>query len=324
MIAELSSAWDRREKAGAHPHTNARRVFHGPGEGKLFSQFAIDLFDAYAWVTFWQRPGALEADARLLGGIRDFLLAKNMKAAVLLNRPEKGVPEDAGPLFGEIPKARFPVFESQMKYLIQLAGTKHPGLFLDHAPLRTWLAENSRGKKVLNTFAYTGSLSVAAARGDASFVTTLDLSKATIDWARENWKLNELSESSANFIAGDVFEWLPRLLRKKDFYDLIILDPPSFSRSKSGSFSTARDLKKLHTQAFELLVPQGILATSINSSKVSWDQYQAEVWSAARDRKTDLKVLEKIELPPSFPTRPDQRKEKYLKGWILQTSHIGG
>src|SRR5690606_24981460 len=153
------------------------------------------------------------------------------------------------PLFGEVPAGHFSVSEGGRSFLVQLQGVRHPGLFLDLAPLRDWLQARSQGWRVLNAFAYTGSLSVAAGRGGASHVTTIDLSRPTIRWAEENWRENVLPESSARFIAGDVFEWLPRLRREKAEYDCLILDPPSFSRGKKGSFSTAKDLRRLHELA---------------------------------------------------------------------------
>src|SRR6202041_44691 len=142
---------------------------------------------------------------------------------------------------------------------------KHPGLFLDHAPLRAWLKENSKGLNVLNTFAYTGSLSVAAGVGGAKKVTTLDLSRPTLEWARENWELNRLAEKNSDFIFGDYFEWIPRLAKKNQLFDCVILDPPSFSRGKKGGFSTTKDLRTLHELALDCVAPEGVLVTSINS-----------------------------------------------------------
>ncbi|MCM2323416.1 MAG: class I SAM-dependent methyltransferase, partial [Oligoflexia bacterium] len=197
--------------------------------------------------------------------------------------------------------------------------TRHPGLFLDHAPLRQWLRRRARDWRVLNTFAYTGSLSVAAGAGGARQVTTLDLARPAIQWAEENWRLNGFSDERARFIAGDVFEWLPRLKREGQTFDCVILDPPSFSHGKKGNFSTSKDLPRLHALALELLAPGGTLVTSINSAQVSWARFERDVAEAARERRRELEVLAQIDLPETFPTRLGAAQDRYLKGWILRS-----
>jgi 23S rRNA (cytosine1962-C5)-methyltransferase len=171
---------------------------------------------------------------------------------------------------------------------------------------------------VLNTFAYTGSLSVAAGAGKAAHVTTLDLSKPTIRWAEENWAANGLEAERARFVAGDVFEWLPRLKREGRRYDCLILDPPSFSRGAKGSFSTAKDLRRLHELALELLAPGGVMATSINSANVTRARFEAELVAAAAAKGRSLEILEEISQPDTFPSRLGDPQGRYLKGWVLR------
>ena len=172
-----------------------------------------------------------------------------------------------------------------------------------------------KGKTVLNTFSYTGSLSLAARFGGASHVTTLDLSRPTIEWAKTNWKLNHLPEESSDFIFGDVFEWLPKFKKRERSFDVVILDPPSFSRGTKGNFSTSKDLKKLHSLAVDLLNPKGLLITSINSRNVSKEQYLDEVEAAAKSLGRKVKVLKELGAPSSsFP------KWDSLKGWVFEVS----
>lgn len=317
---ELAAAWEARAASGILDELETLRVFHGAGEGTgALSQLAIDRFGAHFWVTEWATedgPGPAQA---LLPEIADFLRARGAASAVALMRPEKGVPGEPQILFGEPPAPRFEVRESGARFWIQLLGTRHPGLFLDHLPLRQWLRHRMKGRAVLNTFAYTGSLSVVCGLGGARHVTTLDLSNPTIQWATDNWKLNELAMDRARFIAGDCFEWLPRLKREGQRFDCVILDPPSFSRSKKGSFSTAKDLRKLHSQAMTLLAPHGVLVTSINSANVSREKYAEEVLAAAREQGLSFRVIAEIQQPETFPTRLDQPRSRYLKGWILQS-----
>jgi 23S rRNA (cytosine1962-C5)-methyltransferase len=311
-LRELSAAWDFRAKIGAFEGTDALRVFHGTGEGKQnLHEIAIDRFGEHYWITKW-------AECSELATVSKFLQSKGAKSAVHLLRPTTGVPEDPEILFGEPPAGKFSVHEGKAKFQIQLLDTKHPGLFLDHEPLRAWLKANSKGLTVLNTFAYTGSLSVAAALGGAKHVTTLDLSKPTTEWARENWELNNLSAKVGDFIFGDYFEWLPKMAKKGREFDCVIIDPPSFSRGKKGNFSTAKDLERLHVAAFEVLVSGGTLVTSINSANVSKKKYFFDIHTAAKLKSRKIEIIREIELPRTFPTRPALADDQYLKGWILK------
>lgn len=317
--AELERAWAFREKKGILSQLQAVRVFHGPGEGTgALSRIAIDRFGEHFWMTEWE-SGKEALTPAILSEMTRFLESKGAKSVVALFRPEKGkLPEEPRVLAGDPPRERFDVDEEGAKFKIQLLGARHPGLFLDHLPLRRWLRAEMRGKKVLNTFAYTGSLSVAAGLGGAAHVTTLDLSNPTVRWAEENWKLNSLPAESARFISGDYFEWLPRLKREGKKFDCVILDPPSFSRGTKGNFSTAKDLVRLHELALDVLEPRGVLATSINSANISRERYEEEIGDALRSRKRSAEVIEEISQPETFPARtPEQR---YLKGWILRIS----
>jgi 23S rRNA (cytosine1962-C5)-methyltransferase len=322
-VAVLSKAFARRESALAA--SGAVRIFHGPGEspaGSELSRVAIELFrdeasgESHAWVFVWEEKGRLKLSPGTSAGISEFLRGASVASAVVLERPERGTPEDPAPLFGVAP-ASSDVLEKTSRYRIRYLGTKHPGLFLDHLPLRDWLRAGGRdleGKRVLNTFAYTGSLSVAARQGGAAAVTTLDLSKPTIAWARENWELNfGAGDSTGDFIYGDVFEWMPKLEKRGERYDVVILDPPSFSRSEKRVFSTAKDLPDLHGQALRLLAPNGLLITSINSAKISEDEFREEIEKGARSVGRRLSEVKKLGAPAdSFPGAG------YLKGWVLR------
>ena len=319
-MLELARAWGAREKSRFFAETDALRVFHGPGEGTgIFSNLAIDRFGSHYWVTEWESGSSGPRNWKAaLKDVERFLRGKNAESAVWLKRPEKGLPAEPEVLFGSPPRERFTVKEAGASYRIQLLGARHPGLFLDHAPLRQWLRARCAGMNVLNTFAYTGSLSVAAGLGGATEVVTLDLSRPSVQWAEENWKANALPDSSGRFIAGDVFEWLPRLKREGKRFDCVILDPPSFSRGKKGNFSTDRDLGKLHQLAMALLQPEGFLVSSINSAKIPFQRFETEIHEAARSAGFLFQILARMDLPESFPTALGDKEGRYLKGLILR------
>jgi 23S rRNA (cytosine1962-C5)-methyltransferase len=306
----LEAAWKRRTRL--LEQYEALRVFHGPGEGQgPLANLAIERFGLHFWVTCWS-----ESWPELEPICTEFLESKRAHSAVVVRRLKGGVAEIAAPFLGDPPADGAWIHENRLRYLIRFRETRHPGLFLDHEPLRAWLSENARGWKVLNAFAYTGSLSVAAAVGGAAHVTTLDLSKPSIAWAQGNWIGNELSEERARFISGDVFDWLPRLKKKKEQYDCVILDPPSFARGPKGAFSTEKDLVRLHELAFGILKKGGTLVSSINSANVPPEKFHADVSQAARASQRKLELVQEIKLPESFPARTAE--ESYLKGGIYR------
>lgn len=316
MLETLKSAWRWRSERGLFAEASALRVFYGPGEGGgALSRIAIDRFGDHYWVTDWSE----KSSPSVLKSITQFLKEEACaQSGVVLCRPAQGMPAtDPTVLFGTPPE-KIEVHEKNLKVWIRFLSVRHPGLFLDHAPLRAWLQARAKGWKVLNTFAYTGSLSIACGLGGAAHVTTLDLSKPIIRWAMDNWALNGFSEEHARFISGDVFEWLPRLQKQDQRFDCIILDPPSFSRGAKGRFSTAQDLERLHELAMNVLAPGGVLVTSINSANVSWEKFERDVLSAARKARLHFEVLWQIGLPETFPTPLGKPEERYLKGFVLR------
>jgi 23S rRNA (cytosine1962-C5)-methyltransferase len=137
---------------------------------------------------------------------------------------------------------RISVMEQGLKFLVNLTDYLDTGLFLDHRPLRHQFRSEAKGKRVLNLFSYTAAFSVYAADGDAAQITTVDLSNTYLQWARENFSLNQLlDESKHSFIQSDVMEFLKNYSGEP--FDLVFVDPPAFSNSKkmSGTWDTQRD-----------------------------------------------------------------------------------
>ena len=154
------------------------------------------------------------------------------------------------------------------------------GLFLDHRPIRLLLQQQARGKRFLNLFCYTGAATIHAAKGGALSTTSVDMSRTYLDWAKRNLQLNKLS-GRHEFIQANCLEWLDEAARHasgKDRYDLIFLDPPTFSNSKR--MEQAFDIQQQHQQlirvAAELLAPGGILYFSTNFRRFKMDQQGLE------------------------------------------------
>jgi len=162
----------------------------------------------------------------------------------------------------------FTINEPPFKFWVNLERYLDTGLFLDHRPLRQYLLQNSKDKNVLNLFCYTGSLSVAAAKGGAT-VLSMDMSKTYLDWAEENFTLNGLTPIDHRFIQADVLKGLKILEEKNEIFDVILLDPPSFSNSKrmEEDLDIERDHPILIRDCMRLLAPGGTLIFSTNKRK---------------------------------------------------------
>lgn len=200
---------------------------------------------------------------------------------------------------------KFSILENGVTYLVSMEAGYSTGIFLDQRDNRRHIRElKLSGKTVLNTFAYTCAFSVCAALAGAT-VTSLDLSKKYLDWGRENFRANKLNEAAHDFIFGDVFDWLPRLIKKGRRWDMIILDPPTFSTSKSGqTFKAARDYPKLLTLAQTALAPQGRILACMNTHDVGVEEF-----------KQITGVQSVLPLPCDFPLAAGA--EPHLKsGWI--------
>ncbi len=159
--------------------------------------------------------------------------------------------------------------ENQFKYRVNLWDYLDTGLFLDHRPSRYKIFKASEGAKFLNLFCYTGSVSVAAALGGAQ-VTSVDLSKTYLDWAVRNFESNQIDLKNHTFIQADVLQFLEESSQTTpEKFDLIFLDPPTFSNSKRmlDVLDTQRDHAKLVRQCMQILTQKGLLIFTTNKRK---------------------------------------------------------
>jgi 23S rRNA (cytosine1962-C5)-methyltransferase len=180
-------------------------------------------------------------------------------------------------------KKEFPIREAQFRFLVNLWDYLDTGLFLDHRPSRYKVFKTAAGKRILNLFSYTGSVSVAAAAGGGE-VTSVDLSKTYLDWARRNFLVNELNQKNHTFLQADVLRFLKNDIPPGS-YDLIFLDPPTFSNSKR--MDQILDIEKDHLwmirQCLKGLKPKGTLLFSTNKRKF---RLHPEVFSLGQVRET--------------------------------------
>ena len=202
------------------------------------------------------------------------------------------------------------VQEQGQLFRLDLTSYLDTGLFFDHRNLRTTVRDTCSKKRVLNLFCYTGSFSVYAAQGNARYVESVDLSNTYLSWAKDNMKLNGFSDKKLyDFTKADCMRFLQEkavaakggTLTKEELYDLIILDPPTFSNSKSTSdvLDINRDWPQLVKDCLNILAPGGILYFSTNSERIKFDISKIPPKTAAGSEFTWKEITEET-IPVDF------------------------
>ncbi len=168
----------------------------------------------------------------------------------------------------------FPILEYGVKFLINLTDYLDTGLFLDHRETRRYVASKAKGKRLLNLFAYTCSFSVHAAVEGAVFTKSVDMSNTYTDWGRENFLLNGLSLKNNPIVRADCLKFLGEEIRSGTKYDLVVIDPPTISRSKKMDqmFDVQIDYVFLIESALQLLAEGGVIYFSTNSRKFVFNE----------------------------------------------------
>lgn len=203
---------------------------------------------------------------------------------------------------------RFPVLENGLTFLAGFGEGLSTGLFMDQRENRVrLLSQNLTGKSVLNSFAYTCAFSVAAAKAGA-VTTSVDLSKNYLEWGKDNFRANQLDPAGHEFVAGDVFDWFERFAKRGRQWDLVLVDPPTFSTTKQGRvFQAERDYAKLAMLAAKLVKPGGTLFCSTNQRTLTPERFESVVRGAGRP----VTGLEWATVP--FDFRLVERERSYLK-----------
>ena len=190
------------------------------------------------------------------------------------------------------------VEEGGLKFRVNFDDYLDTGLFLDHRPTRARIRELAKGKRFLNLFAYTSTATVYAAAGGARSSTSVDLSRTYLDWSERNLGLNNLATRDHALVQADCREWLEETARTRHQYDLIFLDPPTFSNSKrmEGVLDTGRDHPDLVDACMKVLAPDGLLVFSTNAQKFKLDPALAE--------RYDVQDISAATIPRDFERNP--------------------
>jgi 23S rRNA (cytosine1962-C5)-methyltransferase len=308
--------------------TNAYRLIHGAADGwpgwyvERLGEFLLSQSDEPLDAT---RTEELQRLMKLHGarGAHHKILTRQVRQT---SRPQAS-PQ---PVLGEAAPGNFVARENGVLFELSFAEGYSTGLFLDQRDNRRRLLTNhvaadfplfpggAAGAEVLNTFAYTCGFSVCAAKAGAR-TTSLDLSKKYLAWGGRNFALNALEAEKHDFIYGDVFDWLRRLAKKGRAYDLVILDPPTFSQSKErGAFRAEEDYGRLVTAALPVLNSGGVLLASTNAARLEPEDFLETVAGAIKSARRKILKRHYAPQPPDFPVHREE--PAYLKTVWLKIS----
>ncbi|WP_374398800.1 class I SAM-dependent rRNA methyltransferase [Flavobacterium sp.] len=306
-VTKLQSAWYLRTQLLDFEVTNAFRVIHGEGDG--ISGLIIDYYDKN-WVIQAHSTGV-------------FLQMEQIAEAIKSNFPDycetiycksSGTLPNTGTdyfLFGN--KVEAVAKENNILFSVNWVEGQKTGFFLDQRENRKLLGEFSKGKKVLNTFCYTGGFSIYAMSAGAELVTSVDISQKAVDLAASNMELN-FPNANHKAVADDVFNFMKE---NHQIYDVIVLDPPAFAKSIKSKHTATQAYKRLNIAGLKALAPNGILFTFSCSQVIDDVLFYNTVAAAAIETGRNIRVLHKLEQGPDHPTNIYHPEGHYLKGLVL-------
>ena len=229
-------------------------------------------------------------------------------------RKAEGLDLVTGVLFGEYP-GPIELEANGIRFHADLLTGHKTGLYLDQVDNYRTVAEVAGGMRVLDCFSNQGAFAIACAKAGASAVTAVEISDSLVKQIDENAQLNGVTITTKE---ANVFDYLSDQIRDNIQFDLIVLDPPSFTKSKESLNNARRGYKEIHLRALQLLPPEGYLATFSCSHHVSREMFLEMIVDASVDAKRHVRILKSLAQPLDHPILPHIPETEYLKGYLLQ------
>ncbi|MBO4609144.1 MAG: class I SAM-dependent rRNA methyltransferase [Lachnospiraceae bacterium] len=209
------------------------------------------------------------------------------------------------------------ICENGVKYRVNIEEGQKTGFFLDQKYNRAAAAKLCKGKKVLDCFTHTGSFALNAGLAGAESVLGVDASELAVEQARENAKLNGLEEK-VKFTCADVFDLLPELVAKGESYDVVILDPPAFTKSRQATKNAVKGYREINIKGMKLVRPGGFLCTCSCSHFMTPELLEKTIMEAAKGARRRLRLVEYRIQSPDHPYLMGCPESLYLKFFIYQ------
>ncbi len=229
-------------------------------------------------------------------------------------RRAEGMELRSGMLSGEAPGA-IEIEVAGLKLQIDLLHSQKTGFYLDQLPNYALVAQHAAGRRVLDCFTSQGGFALVCARAGASEVVGVEVGAESIRAAEQNAARNQLT---VRWVEQDVFQFLRGAEKAEERFDLVILDPPSFTKTKGGLHDALRGYKELHVRAFKLLSPNGLLATFSCSHHVGAEVFEQMIADALVDARRSARRLRRFEQALDHPVLPTLPETEYFRGMLLE------
>ncbi len=316
LMQRVRDAWEYRKKVT--DTSSCRLIF---GEADFLPGFVVDKFSDVLVV----QSLALGIDRykeKLVDMIRQVLAEDGIVIRGVYERSDAKVRSQEGMerikgFIGDPFDTLVEIEENNVKYQVDVEDGQKTGFFLDQKYNRLAIQKLCRGAKVLDCFTHTGSFALNAGIAGAKSVLGVDASELGVHQAEENAKLNNLSDR-VRFLCADVFELLPELERKGEKFDVIILDPPAFTKSRSSVKNAVKGYREINLRAMKLLKDGGYLATCSCSHFMTYELFTQTIGQAAHNVHRRLRQIEYRTQAPDHPILWAADESYYLKFYIFQ------
>ncbi|MED1113647.1 class I SAM-dependent rRNA methyltransferase [Bacillus paramycoides] len=308
--SKIKSALHKRKDFYKSNDTTAFRVVNGEGDG--LGGLIIDYYDGY-YVISWYSEGIYTFRDEIVEALQKVANFKGIYEKKRFDTKGKYI-EDDDFVAGE--RGEFPLIvkENGVNFAVYLNDGAMVGVFLDQRNVRKQIRDKyAEGRTVLNMFSYTGAFSVFAALGGASKTTSVDLANRSLSKTIEQFSVNEIDYEAQDIIVEDVFLYFKYAAKKKMKFDMVVLDPPSFARSKKYTFSAAKDYKNLLKETIAITENNGIIVASTNCSAFDMKKFKGFIDTAFKEMNGKYKILEEHSLPEDFRTIDQFKEGDYLK-----------
>ncbi|HEX4421150.1 MAG TPA: class I SAM-dependent methyltransferase [Kofleriaceae bacterium] len=300
-----------RKALGLPGPDHAYRIVHGAGDG--LPGFACDVLGTTA-VVYVYGAGLRALGVQLAEAIVGFA---QLRGAVVKLRARGGADRVEQDVVGAAPDDKLIATEHGVPFEIHPLGGLNHGLFTDMREHRRGLARFVAGARVLNLFSYTGALSVTCARAGAATVTSVDTSAGVQAWAAGNFGRSGLVDAKRwRFETGDAVRFLTRAVRDKERYDIVLIDPPTFSTARGSPWTLDRDYPELIAKAAAVIPTDGLLWLAANTHELGSLTKLAQ--KGLRLAQRTGAIVEQGGLPPEYPTLAAQPHDRYLQVCLLR------
>ena len=310
----LNSACDLRQRI-INKQTDSYRLVNAEGDG--FPGLIADVYGSTLVISITTAGMEKQKDHILNALVSQLKPARIYEQSQGRSRTLEGLEDRKGFVYGDNQSAVVQIKENGFIFEVDFIAGQKTGFFLDQRINREKLGALARDANVLNCFSYTGAFSVYCAAGGAKTVVSLDSSDAACLAAVQNLRLNGFSPDTHPVIDADVFDYLRNL---RENFNLIILDPPAFAKTRRDVDRASRGYKEINLQSIRHLASGGILATFSCSNFMEEDLFCKIVQGAARDAGADLQLLSRLDAGPDHPLSFGHPEGRYLKGLLLRKS----